>query len=201
MLKKFLRWLLVLIYKVEIKGLGNYYLAGERVLIISNHTSFLDPLLLGVFLPNEVTFAINTQISERWWLKPFLRLSRVFPMDPTHPISLKELINHLKNDTKTVIFPEGRITVTGSLMKIYDGPGMVADKSGATILPIRIDGAEYTHFSRLRNIIRLRLFPKITIQILPPAHISAPPSLKGRHDDGNDIRHQSLPANTVLRLA
>ncbi|MGR9116744.1 MAG: AMP-binding protein [Gammaproteobacteria bacterium] len=180
MLKKFLRWLLTFIYKVEMKGLDNYHKAGNRVLIISNHTSFLDPLLLGVFLPHDITFAINTQVSERWWLKPFLGLSRVFPMDPTHPISLKELINHLKTDTKTVIFPEGRITVTGSLMKIYDGTGMVADKSEATILPIRIDGAEYTHFSRLRNIVRLRLFPKITIQILPPTRINAPSELKGR---------------------
>ncbi|MGR9046051.1 MAG: AMP-binding protein [Gammaproteobacteria bacterium] len=180
MLKHFLRWLLTFIFKVELKGLENYYKAGNRVLIISNHTSFLDPLLLGVFIPEDITFAINTQISERWWLKPFLSLSRVFPMDPTHPISLKELINHLKTDTKTVIFPEGRITVTGSLMKIYDGTGMVADKSEATILPIRIDGAEYTHFSRLRNVVRLRLFPKITIQILPPTQINAPDQLKGR---------------------
>ncbi len=177
MLKKILRWLLTLIYKVEIKGLDNYKKAGKRVLIISNHTSFLDPLLLGVFLPDDITFAINTQISERWWLKPFLGLSRVFPMDPTHPLSLKDLIHHLQQDTHTVIFPEGRITVTGSLMKIYDGTGMVADKSEAAILPVRIDGAEYTHFSRLRNIVRLRLFPKITIQILPHTYVNPPPEL------------------------
>ena len=61
-------------------------------------------------------------------------------MDPTHPISLKDLIHHLQTDTRTVIFPEGRITVTGSLMKIYDGTGMVADKSEAAILPVRIHG-------------------------------------------------------------
>lgn len=181
MLKLFLHRLLTFIFKVELKGLDNYHKAGSRVMIISNHTSFLDPLLLGVFLPDDITFAINTQISERWWLKPFLKLSRVFPMDPTHPMSLKELINHLKNPTKTVIFPEGRITVTGSVMKIYDGPGMVADKSQATVLPIRIKGAEYTHFSKLRNIVRLRLFPKITIQILPPTTIKAPDDLRGRH--------------------
>ena len=180
MLKKILHWLLTLIYKVEIKGLDNYEKAGKRVLIISNHTSFLDPLLLGVFLPDDITFAINTQISERWWLKPFLSLSHVFPMNPTQPLSLKALIHHLQNDTKTVIFPEGRITVTGSLMKIYDGTGMVADKSGASILPVRIHGAEYTHFSKLRNIVRLRLFPKITIQILPHTTIKAKQELRGK---------------------
>lgn len=180
MLKKILHWLLTLIYKVEVEGLENYKNAGNRVLIVSNHTSFLDPLLLGVFLPDNITFAINTQISERWWIKPFLGLSHVFPMNPTHPLSLKALIHHLQNDTKTVIFPEGRITVTGSLMKIYDGTGMVADKSGAAILPVRIHGAEYTHFSKLRNIVRLRWFPKITIQILPHTIIKGDPELRGK---------------------
>ena len=180
MLKKVLRWLLILLYKVEITGLDNYTKAGKRVLIIANHTSFLDPLLLGVFLPDDITFAINTQISQRWWLKPFLGLSRVFPMDPTHPLSLKDLIHYLENDTRTVIFPEGRISVTGSLMKIYDGTGMVADKSEAAVLPVRIAGAQYTHFSKLHRIVRLRFFPKITIQILPPETISAPETLRGK---------------------
>ncbi|WP_306306115.1 1-acyl-sn-glycerol-3-phosphate acyltransferase [Methylomonas koyamae] len=122
MLKIVLRWLLTLLYRVKVNGLENYAAAGNRVLIVANHTSFLDPLLLGVFLPDDITFAINTHISERWWLKPFLRLSKVFPMDPTHPLSLKALIHHMQQDTKTVIFPEGRITTTGTLMKIYDAP-------------------------------------------------------------------------------
>ena len=68
MLKIFLRRLLVLMYRVELTGLDNYMKAGKRVLIVANHTSFLDPLLLGVFLPDNISFAINTQISQRWWL-------------------------------------------------------------------------------------------------------------------------------------
>ena len=180
MLKRFLHWLLTLLFRVKVIGLENYHQAGDRVLIIANHTSFLDPLLLGVFLPDDITFAINTHISQRWWLKPFLSLSTVFPMDPTHPLSLKALIHHLQSDTKTVIFPEGRITVTGSMMKIYDGTGMVADKSGATLLPIRIDGAQYTHFSKLKGVVRQRWFPAITIHILPPTRIDTHGQFTGK---------------------
>jgi len=178
--EKILQWLLRIIYRVEIHGLENYHKAGDRVLIVANHTSFLDPLLLGVFLPDKITFAINTRISQLWWLKPFSWLSNFFPMDPVHPMSLKNLIHHLKSDTKTVIFPEGRITTTGSMMKVYDGTAMVADKSGATILPIRISGAEYTHFSKLQKIVRLRFFPKITLHILPPTTIHADDNLRGK---------------------
>ncbi len=180
MLKTILRPLLTFLFKIEVSGLEHYQEAGKRVLIISNHVSFLDPLLLGVFLPDDITFAINTHISRSPWIKPFLRLSNVFVLDPTQPLSLKSLIHHLKTDQKTVIFPEGRITVTGSLMKIYDGPGMVADKAVATILPIRISGAEYSYFSRTGKIVRQRMFPKISITILPPTHIDIPDEFRGK---------------------
>jgi acyl-[acyl-carrier-protein]-phospholipid O-acyltransferase/long-chain-fatty-acid--[acyl-carrier-protein] ligase len=181
MLKKSLRTLLKLLYRVEVVGLENYYNAGNRVLIVANHTSFLDPPLLAAFLPDEITFAINTHIAEKWWMKPFLGLATFFPLDPTHPISLKNLIHHLQRDTRTLIFPEGRITTTGSLMKIYDGTGMVADKSDAMILPIHISGAQYTPFSKLRGIVKIRWFPKITLTILPPMHIHARKELTGKN--------------------
>ena len=184
MLKKILRLVVGLVvktlYRVEITGLDNYAKAGKRVLIVANHTSFLDPLLLWLFLPADITFAINTHISQQWWLRPFLGLSKVFPMNPTHPISLKDLIHYLKTDTHTVIFPEGRITVTGGLMKVYDGTGMVAEKSQATVLPIRIYGGQFTPFSRLHKVYRLRWFPKVSIHIMPPARLEAPDHLRGR---------------------
>lgn len=180
MLKKLLHSLLTSLYKVEVTGLENFHQAGKRVLIVANHTSFLDPLLLGVFLPEKITFAINTHIAKQFWVKPFMALSHVFVMDPTNPLSLKALIKFLRENKKAVIFPEGRITVTGSLMKIYDGSGMVADKSDAVLLPIRIDGAQYTPLTRLRGRVRMRWFPKITINILSPTKLVPPTDIERR---------------------
>jgi acyl-[acyl-carrier-protein]-phospholipid O-acyltransferase/long-chain-fatty-acid--[acyl-carrier-protein] ligase len=60
------------------------------------------------------------------------------------------------------------MTVTGALMKVFAGPGMVADKAGAPIIPVRIDGAQYTRFSHLKGKVRLRRFPKIRLTVLPP---------------------------------
>jgi acyl-[acyl-carrier-protein]-phospholipid O-acyltransferase/long-chain-fatty-acid--[acyl-carrier-protein] ligase len=178
------RWLLRaalrVLFRVRVTGLEHYEAAGERVLVIANHTSFLDAVLLTAFLPDRLTFAINTEISKRWWMRPLLTLVDALPLDPTNPYSLKSLIRYIAQDHRAAIFPEGRITVTGSLMKIYPGPGLVADKSGAMLLPIRIDGAQYTQFSRLRGRVRLRWLPPISLTILPPRRLVIPPEIRGR---------------------
>lgn len=179
-IKFILRWLFTSLYKVEVKGLEYYQQAGDRVLIIANHTSYLDPVLLAVFLPDKLTFTVNTRIAKAWWVRPALSLVNFFPMDPANPLSTKSLIKYLQHDRKAVIFPEGRITVTGSLMKIYQGPGLVADKSGASLLPVRIDGAQYTPFSHMRGRVRLRWFPRITLTLLPPRNIALDKELRGR---------------------
>ena len=175
-----LRSVLRLAYSVRVTGLEHYEQAGPRVLIVANHTSFLDAALLAVFLPDRLTFAVNTEISKRWWMKLLLNIVDAFPLNPTNPYSLKSLIRYIEQDKRAAIFPEGRITVTGSLMKIYPGPGLVADKSKAMVLPIRIDGAQYTPFSRLRGRIRLRWFPQITLTIMPPRRLEIPASVHGR---------------------
>ena len=94
-------------------------------------------LLIAAHLPFKLTFAVNTYMAKKWWIKPFLSLVETFPIDPTNPMSTKSLIKAVKENKKLVIFPEGRVTVTGSLMKIYEGPGLIADQADAQILPIR----------------------------------------------------------------
>tara|TARA_Y100001936_G_scaffold249062_1_gene298387 strand:- start:12412 stop:15747 length:3336 start_codon:yes stop_codon:yes gene_type:complete len=180
LVKMILATLLKIIYRVDVRGMEHYNKAGKRAVIVVNHVSFLDPLLLAAFLPIRPMFAVNTHISEQWWVKPFLTLVDAFPVDPTNSMSMKGLIKAVKEDRHCVIFPEGRITVTGALMKIYEGPGMVADKADAMIIPVRIDGAEYTAFSRLRGKIRRRLFPKITLTLLPPRQFDLPEDISGR---------------------
>lgn len=169
-----------ILYRVEVRGLENFEKAGDKVLIIANHASFIDPPLLGAFLPSRLVFAIDTFHARSWWIRPFLTYLRAFPIDPTNPMATKTLIEQLKLKHPVVIFPEGRITVTGSLMKIYEGPGLIADKANAKLLPIRIDGPQYSLFSRLHGKVNLKLFPKITITILEPQKIDAPETLVGR---------------------
>ncbi len=175
-IKAFLAGLLKLLYRVEVRGLEHYAKAGKRAVIVVNHVSFLDALILGAFLPKKFTFAINTHIAKQWWMKPFLTLTEAFPIDPTNPMATKSLIRLVQEDRHCVIFPEGRITVTGALMKVYEGPGMIADKADAMLVPIRIDGAQFTPFSRLKGKLRQRWFPKITLTILEPRKFDIPQS-------------------------
>lgn len=167
-IKSAVRATLRLLYRVDLAGAKNMPRPGERAVVVVNHVSFLDGLLLAAFLPGKPTFAVHTRIARAWWVRPFLSLFDAFPVDPTNPMSAKAMVRAVKEGRTLVIFPEGRITVTGALMKIFDGPGMVADKADAPIVPVRIDGAQYSPFSRLRGKVRLRRFPRIRLTILPP---------------------------------
>ena len=89
------------------------------------------------FLAGESVFAIDAGISKRWWVKPFLALTRAIPLDPTKPLGTRTLVNAVKAGETLVIFPEGRLTVTGSLMKVYDGAALIADKADAEIVNAR----------------------------------------------------------------
>jgi acyl-[acyl-carrier-protein]-phospholipid O-acyltransferase/long-chain-fatty-acid--[acyl-carrier-protein] ligase len=166
--KALVRGLLVLFYRVDVHGRENMPQPGERAVVVVNHVSFLDGLLLAAFLPGKPTFAVATSIAKAWWVKPFLGLFDAFPVDPTNPMAAKAMVKAVREGRTLVIFPEGRITVTGALMKVFDGPGMVADKADAPIVPVRIAGAQFTPFSRLKGKVRLRTFPKIDLTILPP---------------------------------
>ena len=180
LMKSLMQGLLKTLYKVEVKGLEHYKDAGDRVIIVCNHVSFLDAPVLAAFLPGKPMFAVNTHVANWFWVRPFLKMVDAFPLDPTNPFSLKSLIKEVEKDKHCVIFPEGRLTETGALMKIYDGPGMIADKAGAKILPVRLDGVQHTSFSRLKGKVPLRKFPKITMTILPPQEFDIPPEVKGR---------------------
>lgn len=166
--KDVIRLTLRVLYRVEVSGMEHMPKPGERAVVVVNHVSFLDGVLLGAFLPGKPTFAVNTQIARSIWIKPFLKLFRAFPVDPTNPMAAKAMVKAVKEGRTLVIFPEGRITRTGALMKVFDGPGMVADKADAPIIPMRLDGPQYTRFSRMQGKVRLRWFPKITLTVLPP---------------------------------
>ncbi len=170
-----------LLFRAEVRGLENLPPAGTRMLITPNHGSLIDGPLLHAVLPIDAAFAVDTGIAQAWWAKPFMKLIRHYTLDPSRPLATRDLVHLVARGEPLVIFPEGRVTVTGSLMKVYDGAAMIADKGDAVVVPVRIEGAQRSHFGYLRSDQVKRVwFPKITISILPPVKLKIDDSLRGK---------------------
>ncbi|MER2604501.1 MAG: acyl-[ACP]--phospholipid O-acyltransferase [Siculibacillus sp.] len=169
-------------YRLEVEGGEHLENLGDRVVVALNHVSFLDAGLALALMEREPVFAIDSAIATRWWVKPFLKVARALALDPLKPMATRTLIHAVEDGDPLVIFPEGRLTVTGSLMKVYDGAGLVAVKSGATVVPVRIEGLEQTPFTRLDpSQVRRRLFPKVKVTVLPGTPLAVDPALTGRN--------------------
>lgn len=179
-LADFLSILFLSIYRVEVEGIENIAKAGPNAIIALNHVSFLDAALAVSLLEKAPTFATDHGIAQKWWVKPFLGLLRALPLDPSRPMATRTLINTVRSG-ETLVIPEGRLTVTGSLMKVYDGVGLIADKSEAMVVPVKIDGLEKTFFTRpSRNQVRHRWWPKVKVTILEPVRLSVPSDIAGK---------------------
>ena len=183
--------LMQILFRARVKGLENYGEGDDAAVVVVNHTSFIDAVLIGCMLPGKPVFAINKYVATRWWVKPAFLFFDLVPVDPTSPFTVRRMVKLVKEGRRLVIFPEGRITVTGALMKVYDGPAMIAALSDVPIIPVRIDGAQYTIFSRLKGKVRQRLFPEISMTVLPPRRIELTPGLVGRkrrHEAGHHLQ-------------
>ncbi|MBS1156815.1 MAG: bifunctional acyl-ACP--phospholipid O-acyltransferase/long-chain-fatty-acid--ACP ligase [Proteobacteria bacterium] len=181
MFKGVLRLFLKALFRVELRGDPAAFI-NPRTLIVANHESFIDGLLLGLLMPVDATFVVHAQIASRPLFRFMLRHVPHLVVDSASPLAMKQIVKLVMTGQPVVIFPEGRITKTGSLMKVYDGAAFVAAKTGATIVPVRIDGAARSYFGRLAGVYPRKVFPRVSIDIQPRRTIAMPdlPSAKQR---------------------
>ncbi len=207
MIAKLLKYLCLIVFRVEVTGISNIPKQG-KILIIANHESMLDGLLLSLFLATRATFVVHTTSLNHWVFSFILRLTPFLAVDPTSPFAIKKVIKLLEAGKPVVVFPESNIALTGSPMKVYDGLGFVAAKTEALVLPVRIDGAARSYFSCLQSNESKQLFPKVKISILPVSQILMPQALTSkarRKLAGDAMRREmqnmlfnSAPINTLF---
>jgi acyl-[acyl-carrier-protein]-phospholipid O-acyltransferase/long-chain-fatty-acid--[acyl-carrier-protein] ligase len=165
---RILTWLL----RIEIEGAEHIIKANRKLLIIANHVSYLEVPLLAILLPRHMMFAVNTEIAKWWIVRLVTPFTNTFPIDPMNPYGVKALINKVNEGRTCIIFPEGALSRTGKIMKIYEGTGLIAEKTGADIIAINIKGVESSILAPHRhNYCTTHYFPKVKISISKPFNL------------------------------
>ncbi len=172
MMIAFLRWLVRLLYRFRMHNTDVLKTPGP-VLLIPNHVSWLDWLFVGLCLDEDWKFVVSSTSAETSWLHRKIMINRrTFPIDILSPYAVKHMAEFLQKKGRLVLFAEGRLSRTGTLMKLFDGTGFLLHKTHAKVITAYLRGAPRLPFSPNRN--DKRWFPQVSIhfsEALTPAHI------------------------------
>jgi acyl-[acyl-carrier-protein]-phospholipid O-acyltransferase/long-chain-fatty-acid--[acyl-carrier-protein] ligase len=172
MIKLFFRWLVRLLYGFRAYNEGVLATPGP-VLLIPNHTSWLDWLFLVVCLDRDWKFVVSSTSAETSWLHRKIMINdRSFPVDTASPYAAKRMAEYLQKNGRLVLFAEGRLSRTGCLMKIFDGTGFLLHKTNAKVITCFLRGAHRLPFSPNKD--QKRWFPKVSAhfsEVFTPPHL------------------------------
>lgn len=162
------------------------------VLMVPNHSSWLDWLFLGALLPVDWKFVVSRRVAESSWLHRKIMLnSRTFPLDTDSPYAVKHMAQYLEGKGRLVLFAEGQISHTGNLMKLFDGVGFLLHKSRADVITAYIRGANRLKWSRQPG--WRKTFPRVSVHFNRPQQ---PP-----HDKWHSTTEARYKITTWLRNA
>jgi 1-acyl-sn-glycerol-3-phosphate acyltransferase len=150
------------LFRYRFAGRSNVPLEGP-VLVVANHQSNLDPVLIGLACPRQLKYFARIGLffwPFSWWI----RALGAVPIDKDKALGgIKTTLKLLKQGEGVVVFPEGSRTFDGKMGEMLPGFCMLARRSGATIVPVAIDGA----FAALRRGSFLPRLADITLVICP----------------------------------
>jgi acyl-[acyl-carrier-protein]-phospholipid O-acyltransferase / long-chain-fatty-acid--[acyl-carrier-protein] ligase len=173
-MKTFFRWLLRLLFRFRAENVAALDAPGP-VMLLPNHASWIDWLFLAVCLEDRWRFVTSKEAAQVSFVHRFVMLNRfTFPVETDSPYAVKRMAEYLQAGGKLVLFPEGRLSRTGSLMKLYEGTGFLLYKTNARVITCYLRGSDRLFFSPNPN--RKEWFPRVS------AHFSgllAPPQLTG----------------------
>ena len=117
------------------------------VIVAANHNSAIDPFLLISTSPNRyLSFMIAREFTGIPLVSYLARLAECIPVNRTGVdiASVKSALRHLSAGKAIGIFPQGRIVAPDDWENVQEGVGMLALRSGATIIPAYISGTHYS---------------------------------------------------------
>ncbi len=152
-------WLIRLVnrlYKIRFQGLENLPREGGA-LLICNHTAYADALLLQAATSRPVRFIMSRDVFRNWkWAKPVFTLTDCIPIHTSDgpralAKSLQEARKAMENGAIVAIFPEGKLTRSGTLMQFNKGFEKIAKNTGCPIIPAYIGNIWGSIFSFYRG--------------------------------------------------
>ncbi|MGF1723428.1 MFS transporter [Photobacterium nomapromontoriensis] len=148
---RFLVWLVShTLYRVRHKDLLNIPAKGGA-LVISNHVSYMDALLLAGACPRPIRFLMDRDIYNLPLIKTFCRACKVIPIDATDRKSiLKAFIQvskHLEDGDVVCVFPEGQLTSDGEIGPFMRGIDLIIRRSPVPVVPVALQGLWGSYFS------------------------------------------------------
>jgi acyl-[acyl-carrier-protein]-phospholipid O-acyltransferase / long-chain-fatty-acid--[acyl-carrier-protein] ligase len=127
-------------YRVRVQGVVNVPDTGG-VLIVCNHVSYLDPVLIGTFSPRPVRFLSWDGFERMPVMRQVMRLMGTIPVDPSRAKdAVAKAGEALRRGEVVCIFPEGNVTRNGALLEIRRGFELIARRAGCPIVPAWVDG-------------------------------------------------------------
>ena len=136
------------VFRLKIEGKENL-VPGENYLVCANHTSNLDPPMLGVCLPFQARYMAKEELFKIKLFGALIRTLGAFPVKRASRdiAAVKAAISMLEKGESVVIFPEGGRSDGKTLRKGKNGAALVAHRAGVKILPVGISGG-YRPFRR-----------------------------------------------------
>ena len=164
-MKYILRWLLRVWFRFRAYNLEALKTPGP-VLLIPNHSSWLDWLFLWVCLEDDWKMVSSSASAQASWLHRKIMINRYsLSVDPGSPYAVKRMAEFLKGGGRLVLFAEGRLSRTGNLMKLFDGTGFLIFKTQAKVITAYLRGAHRLPYSPNPN--AKQWFPRVTAHFSP----------------------------------
>ncbi len=154
----------------RIRATGTHYLpASGGVVLVGNHVSFADVVVLQAALPRAIRYLGAVWLFERWWLRWVMKWFEVIPVARTRPReAIQRAARSLEDGEVVCLFPEGGISRDGELQELRAGFSAMARLAGAPVVPFYIDGLSRSIFSFHGG----RFFWKLPKGIRPEVRIS-----------------------------
>jgi 1-acyl-sn-glycerol-3-phosphate acyltransferase len=153
-LMRFLCWLLIhSVYRLKKEGLSNIPDEGPAV-IVCNHVSFVDALVITAACPRPIRFVMDHQIFKIPILSFVFRTGKAIPIASAKVDenllnrAYDEVANALEQGELVCIFPEGRITDNGDLYPFKGGIKRIIDRTPVPVIPVALRGLWGSFFSR-----------------------------------------------------